>query len=126
MLLQSKALLAFAYQDNPSNSLLLPTAFDPADLFQPRRGYVRKPIFGRMGENIMVSLDGRRGDAETRGDYGDQPVIYQERAAFPQDADGHYYQLSVFQAPRACAICCRREEGLILGDDAEFVSVGRL
>ncbi|PPK87466.1 glutathionylspermidine synthase [Neolewinella xylanilytica] len=124
MLLQSKALLAYAWQDNPGHPLLLPTAFDPADLPDPRRGYVRKPVFGRNGENVMVSLDGRRSDAKRDGDYGELPVVYQERAAFATNGEGLRYQLSAFVTPSASALCCRRQEGLILDDDAEFVSLG--
>lgn len=70
MLLQSKALLAYAWQDNPGHPLLLPTAFDPADLPRPFDGYVRKPVFGRMGENIEIVMNGRNVVAETQGDYG--------------------------------------------------------
>ncbi|MGB3801588.1 MAG: glutathionylspermidine synthase family protein, partial [Lewinella sp.] len=87
MLLQSKALLAYAWQDNPGHPLLLPTAFDPADLPNPRLGYVRKPVFGRNGENVMVSLDGRRSDATRDGDYGDLPVVYQQLASFATDSE---------------------------------------
>ena len=124
LLLQSKALLALAYQDNPGHPLLLPTAFDPADLPNPRQGYVRKPVFGRSGQNVMVSIDGRRADAERKGDYGQLPTVYQELAPFATDRDRHRYQLSTFVTPRASALCCRRQDDLILDDDAEFVSLG--
>ncbi|WP_157976060.1 glutathionylspermidine synthase family protein [Lewinella sp. IMCC34191] len=124
MLLQSKGLLAYAWQDNPGHPLLLPTAFDPADLPNPRSGYVRKPVFGRNGENVMVSLDGRRSDATHGGDYGDLPVIYQQLAPFANDREGIRYQLGTFVTPRASALSCRRQDGLILDDDAEFVSLG--
>lgn len=126
LLLQSKALLVFAYRDNPGNPLLLPTAFDPADLPDPRRGYVRKPVFGRTGQNVKVSLDGRRADAERPGDYGHLPFVYQELAAFATDSDRHRYQLSTFMTPRASALCCRRQDDLILDDEAEFVGLGLL
>ena len=124
MLLQHKGLLAYAWRDNPGHPALLPTAFDPADLPNPTAGYVRKPIYGRMGENIMVSRTGRDVAAETRGDFGDQPVIYQQLAPFGADSEDYRYQLSVFQTPRASGVCCRRQQGFILGDDAEFVPVG--
>jgi len=123
LLLQSKALMVFAYQDNPGNPLLLPTAFDPADLPDPRRGYVRKPVFGRTGENVKVSLDGRRADAERSGDYGHLPFVYQELAPFATDSEQYRYQLSTFVTPRASALCCRRQDDLILDDEAEFVSL---
>ncbi|MEM9930643.1 MAG: glutathionylspermidine synthase family protein [Bacteroidota bacterium] len=126
MLLQSKALLAYAWQDNPGHPLLLPTAFDPADLPRPLDGYVRKPVFGRMGENIEIVMNGRNVVAATSGDYGQGPVIYQELAAFATDRDDHRYQLSTYQAPTACALCCRRQDDLIIDDDGEFVSLALL
>ncbi|WP_197494015.1 glutathionylspermidine synthase family protein [Lewinella sp. 4G2] len=124
LLLQNKALLAYAWQDNPGHPALLPTAFDPADLPNPTQGYVRKPVYGRMGENVMVSLNGRGADAETRGDYGAQINVYQQLAPFNRDDEDYAYQLSTFMTPKASGLCCRRQEGLILNDDAEFVSLG--
>lgn len=123
MLLQSKALLAYAWEDNPGHPLLLPTAFDPADLPRPLAGYVRKPVFGRMGENLEVVMNGRNVVAQTDGDYGNGPVIYQEYAEFATDRDKHRYQLSTYQAPTACGLCCRRQDDMIIDDDGEFVSL---
>ena len=124
MLLQSKALLVHAYQDEPLHPLLLPAAFHREDLPDPHVGYVRKPIFGRTGDNLLLTLDGQTTTAELGGDYGHQPVIFQELAAFGMDVQHHRYQLSTFQAPHACALCCRRQDDFILDDDAEFVGVG--
>ncbi len=126
MLLQNKALMVFAWQDNPGHPALLPTAFDPADLPDPLAGYVRKPIYGRMGENVMISLNGRGKDAESRGDYADSPTVYQQLAGFGMDDEDYRYQLSTFQSPKTSAVCCRRQDDLILGDDAEFVPLGLL
>ncbi len=123
MLLQSKALLAYAWEDNPGHPLLLPTAFDPAQLPRPLDGYVRKPVFGRMGENIEIVMNGRNVVAETKGDYGNGPVVYQEYAEFAIDGDKHRYQLSTYQAPQACGLCCRRQDDMIIDDDGEFVSL---
>ena len=121
MLLQSKALLVYAHKDNPGHPLLLPTALDPADLPDPLAGYVRKPVFGRMGENIEIVMNGRNVVAETRGDYGQGPFVYQQLAKFATDRDDHRYQLSTYVAPRACALCCRRQDDAIIDDDGEFV-----
>jgi glutathionylspermidine synthase len=126
MLLQSKALMAYAWEDNPGHPLLLPTAFDPADLPRPLDGYVRKPVFGRMGENIEMVMNGRNVLATTEGDYGNGPGVYQEKAPFASDRDKHLYQLSTYQAPQACALCCRRQDDLIIDDDAEFASLALL
>ncbi|MEO0734687.1 MAG: glutathionylspermidine synthase family protein [Bacteroidota bacterium] len=123
MLLQSKALLTHVWRDNPGNPLLLPAGMVPEELPTPLAGYVRKPIFGRMGENVAIIRDGRTVVAENQGDYGQQPMVYQQLAQFALDEDGYRYQLSSFQAPRACALCCRRQEDLILDDDGEFVAL---
>ena len=122
-LLQSKGLLAYAWRDNPGHPLLLPTAFDPAELPDPLAGYVRKPVWGRLGENIEIVMNGRNVVAETGGDYGDGPVVYQQLAAFNTDRADHRYQLSVYQAPHACALCCRRQDDAIIDDDGEFVAL---
>ena len=124
MLLQSKALLSVVNELYPNYPLLLPTVNDPAELPNPRAGYVRKPVFGRGGENLMVSLDGRRADAETAGHYGQQPTVYQQLAQFNVDSEGYRYQLSTFVTPAPAAICARRQEGLVIDDEgAEFVPV---
>lgn len=126
MLLQSKALMVYAWEDNPGHRLLLPTAFDPAELPRPLEGYVRKPVFGRMGENIEMVMNGRNVMAKTEGDYGKGPVVYQEKANFATDREKHLYQLSTYQAPGACALCCRRQDDLIIDDDGEFVALALL
>ena len=123
MLLQSKALQAFAWLDHPGHPLLLPTTFRRADLPDAEASYVVKPIFGRTGDNVEYHIGGAAAAANA-GVYQGQPVVYQEAAAFNTDIDAHRYQLSVFQAPHACALCCRRQDDFILDDDAEFVSLG--
>ena len=79
-----------------------------------------------MGENIEMVMNGRNVVAETSGDYGNGPVVYQEKADFATDRDKHLYQLSTYQAPQACALCCRRQDDLIMDDDAEFVPLALL
>lgn len=123
MLLQSKALQAFAWEDHPQHPLLLPTVFHREDLPDAEASYVVKPIYGRTGDNVAYHIGGAAAAANA-GDYQNQPVVYQEAAAFNTDLDAHRYQLSVFQAPHACAVCCRRQDDFILDDDAEFVSLG--
>lgn len=123
LLLQSKALLAHAWKDNPGHPLLLPTAMVPEDLPAPLAGYVRKPRFGRTGDNVAVILNGRDLVAEKGGHYGDQTMVYQQLATYNTDDEDYRYQLSTYQTDRATGVCCRRLNEWIMDDEAEFVPV---
>jgi len=119
MLLQSKALLKYAYDLYPENPYLLKTTFSAADF--PDFKYVAKPIYGRMGENISF-YDGKPEPIyKTEGDYDDLPVVYQELAPFNFDLEGHRYQPSIFWTGMTAGLCFRRQDDLVIDDDAEFV-----
>lgn len=124
LLLQSKALLVHAWRDAPGHPLLLPTGMLPEELPNPLDGYVRKPIFGRTGDNVAIILRGRDVVAENQGYYGDKKMVYQALAQFNQDEDKHRYQVSTFYTSRACGLACRRQDEWIIDDDAEFVPLG--
>ena len=71
---------------------------------------------------IRDSYDGEASPKyETEGDYGEYPSIYQEVAAFDIDREGHRYQPSIFWTGEPSALCFRRQDDLIIDDDAEFV-----
>ena len=119
MLMQCKSIAKYMYDLDPSNPLLLKTTFDKDEF---RNGkYVQKPIFGRMGENIAY-YDGNAAPAErTDGDYGDYRPIYQEIAEFNIDSEEHRYQPSMYFTHFPCGLAIRRQDDLIIDDDAEFV-----
>lgn len=119
MLLQSKGLLKFMYDLDPSNKYLLKTTFESRDF--KNRKYVRKPVFGRMGENISFFDGGFKAKYKTEGDYGDFDPVYQELAPFDLDLEGHRYQPSIYYTDIPSALCFRRQDDLIIDDDAEFV-----
>lgn len=119
MLLQSKALLKYAYDLFPDNPYFLKTTFSADDF--PDHKYVAKPIFGRMGENIAFHDGQLEPTYKTEGDYDDLPVIYQELAPFNFDLEGHRYQPSIFWTGMTAGLCFRRQDDLIIDDDAEFV-----
>ena len=50
------------------------------------------------------------------------PVIYQELASFSTDTEGYRYQASVFYTDHPCSLCFRRQDDLIIDDDAEFIA----
>ena len=115
LLFQSKALLAHLWTTFPHHPLLLEASL------QPLPGHhVRKPFFGREGQNVAeIQSDGRPG-SEVPGEFGNQPQLYQQWAELPTDAQGRRYQAGVFWAGEACAIGFRREAGLIT-NLSEFV-----
>jgi len=115
LLFQSKALLAHLWNVFPHHPLLLEASLTPLP-----GHHVRKPIFGREGQNVTeIQPDGRTA-AEVPGDFARQPQLYQHWANLPTDAQGRRYQAGVFWAGEACAIGFRREAGLIT-NLSEFV-----
>jgi glutathionylspermidine synthase len=59
---------------------------------------------------------------ETEGDYGTAPCVYQELTRLNFDYEGYRYQPSVFWTDGPSAFCFRRQDDLIVDDDAEFIS----
>ena len=115
LLFQSKALLAHLWKTFPHHPLLLEASLEPLS-----GHHVRKPIFGREGQNVAeIQPDGRTG-SEVPGEFAQQPQLYQQWAELPTDAQGRRYQAGVFWAGEACAIGFRREAGLIT-NLSEFV-----
>lgn len=56
---------------------MLPTYLD--NPFKGKKGYVRKPFFGREGGAVtLFDKDGREMDKDQNDQYWDQPMIYQE------------------------------------------------
>ena len=115
LLFQSKALLAHLWRIFPHHPLLLEASL------QPLAGHhVRKPFFGREGQNVAeIQADGLA-STEIPGDFSSQPQLYQEWAELPTDDQNRRYQAGVFWAGEACAIGFRREAGLIT-NLSEFV-----
>jgi glutathionylspermidine synthase len=120
MLMQNKGLLKVIYDLAPDNKYLLKAAFSP-DAF-PNNKYVKKPFIGRMGENITMYDGDEKPVYETEGDYGTAPCVYQELTRLNFDYEGYRYQPSVFWTDGPSAFCFRRQDDLIVDDDAEFIS----
>ncbi|HEX8326366.1 MAG TPA: glutathionylspermidine synthase family protein [Hymenobacter sp.] len=115
LLFQSKALLPVLWEAFPHHPLLLESSF------QPLTGHhVRKPLFGREGQNVAEIEPNGHTATEVPGEFGQQPQVYQRWAELPTDAQGRRYQAGVFWAGEACAIGFRREAGLIT-NLSEFV-----
>ena len=115
LLFQSKGLLAHLWSTFPHHPLLLEASLQPLSSH-----HVRKPFFGREGQNVAeIQADGHA-SAEIPGEFSGQPQLYQEWAELPTDSQGRRYQAGVFWAGEACAIGFRREAGLIT-NLSEFV-----
>jgi glutathionylspermidine synthase len=121
MLLQSKGLLPFLSKQFAYHPSVLKSSHDKATFGSS--AHVEKPIYGRTGDNVKIFLYGKGAAvAANAGDYGHLPSIYQALAEFEKDEDGDIYQPSVFWAGgSACGFCLRRQDSLIVDDDAEFV-----
>ena len=66
--------------------------------------------------SMQTALSARR----QRDEYEHYKSIYQEAVDFPRDAEGNYYQASVFFAYEACGLGYRRG-GKILDNMSKFV-----
>ncbi|WP_242921879.1 glutathionylspermidine synthase family protein [Caulobacter sp. CCUG 60055] len=87
MLAANKRLLATMWELNPYHPSLLPTFTTAAPL--AGKAYVRKPVWGREGQNVTIfAADGSVAE-EVGGAYGDNQYVYQEKAQL-MEADGNY------------------------------------
>jgi glutathionylspermidine synthase len=118
MLFQSKGLMKVLWDLYPDHDLLLPASFSPLKGEIP---YVQKPFFGREGENVRLFDQFGHPLEERKGDFGDQPVLYQGLAALSRDSEKHYYQPGVFYAGGPSALSFRRRDGMIVDEDSEFL-----
>lgn len=87
MLASDKRLLAVLWDMFPGHPLLLPASLSRATA-EGWGAYVRKPATGREGANVRIVSGGLTVD-QARGDYGDDPVVYQGLARLAQGAGGY-------------------------------------
>lgn len=115
---QNKRFLAYITEHFPNDVIAKTYLERPTDM---REGLVEKPIYGRIGENIV--LHDPDGDLQrSQGDFGDQPKIYQEYLPLAVDEEKHYYQAGVFMCDGPAALNLRCQESKIMTDDCEFMS----
>ncbi len=107
LLFQSKAMLARLWKMFPYHPLLVAAGTEK----QGGRS-VRKPVFGREGQNVQLVFPGGI-SMGTEGEFSGQAQVHQQFINLPQDAAGNLYQAGVFWAGEACAIGYRREKGII-------------
>jgi len=81
--------------------------------------YVTKPCYGRLGENITIKSSKT---TASKGDYGNQDVVYQKYYKLPQDLENYYYQVGMFYTDKPSALNLRTQKEKIITDDCEFMS----
>lgn len=115
MIWSNKRILIHLWELAPGHPNLLP-AYDRPDGLA---NYVRKPIQSREGANVAI-VENRTVVAETKGPYGEGPMVYQE--FYPLRAtDGAYPILGVWSVDGEPAGLGIREGGLITGNSARFI-----
>jgi glutathionylspermidine synthase len=85
MLLSNKGILPVLWELYPRHPYLLETSFDGPGLMM---SWVKKPILGREGANILMHQPGNN-DIETGGDYGEDGYVFQQLAPL-KAYDGKY------------------------------------
>ena len=120
MLLSNKGLLAVLWKLYPRHPNLLEASFDGPGLMM---SWVKKPLFGRGGANILVHQPGR--DFETAGGYGVEGFVYQALAPVG-DFDGRYPVIGSWvighrAGASAAGIGIRESAGPIVTSTAAFV-----
>ena len=116
----NKAILTVLWEMFPENRYLLETT----DKLTPRlraKGYARKPIAGRCGQNIAIVGPGAEVLEETDGRFDDQDCVYQELAPLPV-ADRMHVQLCTFTVEGTYAgACTRADRSPIITKDSDLL-----
>jgi glutathionylspermidine synthase len=84
LILSNKALLPVLWELFPNHPNLLPAYFTEEEATQhlSESGYVKKPIFGRQGENVTIHKNDET-LLETKGQYGAEGFVYQQFMEVP-------------------------------------------
>ncbi|MCR4942490.1 MAG: glutathionylspermidine synthase family protein [Campylobacter sp.] len=116
LLFQNKAILKILWDLYPNHPLLLETS----DKIIAGKKCVRKPIFGREGENVAILDEKGEIISENKGEYASNRVVYQEFYEFNKDEQDANYQAGVFFAFEGVALGFRKG-GAILNNTSKFV-----
>jgi glutathionylspermidine synthase len=116
MVLSNKALLVLLWELFPNHPNLLPTFFDSKHI---KGDYVKKPLLGRLGENITLCT--QSGEISSDGVYSAGPFVYQKLHPLPKN-DGNYATIGSWLIEgRAAGISVREDTTPIINDDSRFV-----
>jgi glutathionylspermidine synthase len=115
MVLSSKGILPILYELFPDCPYLLAAGFEPFG-----DSYVSKPIHSREGANVAI-VQGGRTVAETGGEYGDGPRIYQETHPLPSFGGRYPVVGSWIVNGHACGMGIREDDGPITRNTSRFL-----
>jgi glutathionylspermidine synthase len=115
MILSSKAILPILFELFPDSPYLLQAEFESFS-----ETYVSKPIHSREGANIEIVQNGQM-IAETGGEYGDGPRIYQEFHPLPQFSGRYPVVGSWMVNGYPCGIGIREDDGPITRNSSRFL-----
>ena len=115
MVLSSKGLLPILYELFPDSPYILPASTRPLG-----GDHVSKPIHSREGANVEI-LQGGRVVAQTDGDYGQVPRIYQQLHALPSFNGRHAVIGSWLVNGHACGLGIREGDGPITQNTSRFI-----
>jgi glutathionylspermidine synthase len=119
--LSNKGILPLLWEMAPRHPNLLPAYFED----QPERrelngNYVRKPLYSREGENIVLVASGKARE-RTSGSYGREGCIWQQLAPLP-GFDGRYPVVgSWVVGSEPCGIGIREDTSPITKNTSRFV-----
>ncbi len=118
----NKAILPVLWEMFPGHPYLLNSAFELTDSMAAA-GYVRKPIVGRQGANIVLFDSNQRVIEETSGNFDTRDHVYQELFPLPQVA-GDSVQVCTFSAGGAYAgACVRIDPSMVITGDSDMVAL---
>jgi glutathionylspermidine synthase len=115
ILLSNKMILVVLWELFPDCAYLLRAAEKPWN-----QSYVRKPVCGREGANVTLMVNGQS-VAETGGEYGDVPCVFQDVKPLPA-FDGNYPVIGSWLVNGyACGMGIREDNSPITRNTSRFV-----
>jgi glutathionylspermidine synthase len=117
---QNKKFLSYITKYYPNNGVIAET-YD--EQYNYGNSFVKKPIYGRLGENISVVKNGET-VVNSSGDFEDQQIVYQNYYPLLKDTEGYSYQIGIFTnaVNKASGLNFRYQKGEIITDECDFMA----
>lgn len=117
VLLSSKGMLPYLYQLYGDSPYVLKASFSQEDFGDT---WVRKPIDSREGQNVLICKNNSI-LADTPGDYGESPVVFQEYSALPMFAGNCPVIGSWMVNGYACGMGIRESTSIVTDNTSRFI-----